>query len=268
MAANDQLRRAIEESGLDVEELASAAQVDPKTARRWLQGRVPYPRHRQIVAQLLNRSEYDLWPDSRQRDRIGEVIGAYPRGSDVHAPDWQSLLRAARQRIDMLGYTLHDVLEAPGIGELLSSKAKAGIPVRIAIADARGGQAVAADLEHRPAGELLRRIGEARARLESFGSVGGLEVREHRVGTTHTIRRFDEQMLVTVHLYGTPGFQAPLIHLHRRRDFGMFDQFAKHFENVWANARPIGAEAPTPAEMSKEEFLDSLDYVWRPGSSG
>jgi transcriptional regulator with XRE-family HTH domain len=265
VVANDQLRRAIEASGLDLDELASRAAVDPKTVRRWLQGRIPHPRHRQLVAQLVNRSEYDLWPEHRQRDRIGEVIGAYPRRSDVHAPDWQSLLRAARQRIDMLGYTLHDVLGTPGIGELMAAKAASGVPVRLSIADASSDQAVAADLEHRPAGELLRRIGQARERLDALVETEGLEAREHRVATTHTILRFDEQMLVTVHLYATPGFQAPLIHLHRRRDFGIFDQFIKHFEDVWAVARPIGDSNSTRAEMSKQELLDSLDNVWHSG---
>jgi len=266
MKANDQLRRAIEEAGLDVDELADRAEVDPKTARRWLEGRVPHPRHRQVVARLVDRSEFDLWPDSRRRDRIGEVVGAYPRRSDTHAPDSLTLLRAARQQVDMLGYTLGDVLGTPGIGELLAAKAGSGVPVRIATADPQGDQAVAADLEHRPAGDLVRRIREARERVAGLAGVEGIEIREHRVGTTHTILRFDSQMLVTVHLYGTPGFQAPLLHLHRQRDFGIFDQFAKHFEYVWTVAQPVGSSADSPEDMSKQELLDSLDYTWRPSS--
>lgn len=266
VAANDQLRRAIEEAGLDLDDLATQAGVDPKTVARWLQGRIPHPRHRQLVAGLVDRSEYDLWPDSRKRDRIGEVVGAYPRRSDIHAPDWQSMLRASRRRIELLGYTLGDVLGTPGVGEQLVAKAREGVVVRVAVADPRSDQAAAADLEHRPAGELLRRVREASERVEPLASADRVEVRLHRVGTTHTIMRFDDQMLVTIHVYGTPGFQAPLLHLHRRRDFGMFDQFAKHLEDVWAASKPTGEHPTTPVEKSKQEFLDSLDYVWRPGS--
>lgn len=266
MPGNQQLRRAIEEAGLDLDDLAEKAGVDPKTARRWLEGRIPHPRHRQLVAQLLARSEYDLWPDSRQRDRIGEVIGAYSRRSDVHVPDWQTLLRASRRQIDMLGYTLSDVIKAPGIGELLAAKAADGALVRIAVADPAGPQAVAADLEHRPAGDLVRRMREVHERLNALAGTDGVQIRAHRVGTTHTILRFDDQLLLTVHLYGTPGFQAPLLHLHRRRDFGMFDQFVKHFEDVWAAARPLQGDPTAREEVPEGDPLDSLDYTWRPSS--
>ncbi len=264
--ANDQLRRTIEEAGLDINELAAQAGVDPKTPQRWIQGRIPHPRHRQLAAQLLGRSEYDLWPDQRrQRDRIGEVIGAYPRRSDANVPDWQTLMRAARRQIDLLGYTLLEVVQTPGIGELLAAKSSGGVPVRIAIAAGNSEQAAGADGEHRPPGQLLRRLRDSSERLAPLAAARGVQIREHHTGTSHTILRFDEQMLVTIHLYGTPGFQAPLLHLHRQRDFGVFDQLAKHLEDVWASATPIAGEPDDPVAAGRvDDSLDELDYVWRP----
>jgi lambda repressor-like predicted transcriptional regulator len=61
--SNDQLRIAIDAAGLTVEELADQIPVDVKTVRRWLAGRVPYPRYRNQVAALLGRSQHELWPE-------------------------------------------------------------------------------------------------------------------------------------------------------------------------------------------------------------
>lgn len=43
-------------------------------------------------------------------------------------------------------------------------------------------------------------------------------------------------MLVTVHLYAAPGPQAPLIHLRRTTDHGLFDRFADHIDAIVQDA--------------------------------
>jgi transcriptional regulator with XRE-family HTH domain len=43
---NESLRRALLRARLSEEDVAVRLQVDPKTVRRWLEGRVPYPQHR------------------------------------------------------------------------------------------------------------------------------------------------------------------------------------------------------------------------------
>ncbi len=60
--------------------------------------------------------------------------------------------------------------------------------------------------------------------------------------------------------------------------YGIFDQLAKHFEDVWDTAVPLGADgrraasstrsaaAAQAAEREKQDFLDSLDYGYRPSS--
>lgn len=54
--ANEALRVAMAEKGETVESLAEKVQVDPKTAARWLAaGRIPHPRTRIAVAELLGR---------------------------------------------------------------------------------------------------------------------------------------------------------------------------------------------------------------------
>lgn len=129
---------------------------------------------------------------------------------------------------------------------------------------------IAADRSQRPPGRLSRRINASRHELEQLQTETGIQCREHRVGTAHTLLRFDENLLLTVALYATPGHEAPLIHLRRRADYGLFDQLAKHFEDIWASAGPIeSAEKAVehqdkPATSAADQLLDGLDYVWRP----
>ena len=94
-------------------------------------------------------------------------------------------------------------------------------------------------------------------------------MREHQAVSPHTILRFDEQMLLTIHLHGTPGVQAPVLHVRREYDYGIFDQLQTHLEKIWDSAAPIEALAvdpkPEPAHTpAKDKLLDQLDYVWRP----
>ena len=81
-------------------------------------------------------------------------------------------------------------------------------------------------------------------------------------------------MLLTIHLHGTPGFQAPTLHLRRQRDYGIFDQIARHLEDVWATGKRLPAhaseephlqKAPLPQKSAADELLDRLETTWRPG---
>jgi hypothetical protein len=46
-------------------------------------------------------------------------------------------------------------------------------------------------------------------------------------------------MIVTPHLYGRPGYQAPLLRLRRLGAGGIFDTYTTHFEDVWATSTPV-----------------------------
>ena len=78
---NETLCRALLRARLTEDDLAAELQVDPKTVRRWLEGRVPYPRHRWALAALLGADEADLWPQLRAR----EVLAGRGPG-DLPAP--------------------------------------------------------------------------------------------------------------------------------------------------------------------------------------
>jgi lambda repressor-like predicted transcriptional regulator len=271
--ANDLLIAAIRESGLDLNEISAIAEVDPRTVQRWLGGRVPHPRYRQKLTAALHVTEADLWPDAvtlRHTSDLEEIAGVWARADDHDATDWRALLRAAEQQVDLLGYSLHQILQARAVNKQLLAKARDGCQIRIAIADPDAEHVLVEDLAQRPAGRLTHQIRAAKEQLSSHLAEHGIQCRRHHVATSHTILRFDEHILLTVHLNATPGVHAPLLHLRRKRDYGIFDQLAKHFEDVWADARPIRAtpEEPAPNKPTvsdpTDKMLDELDYVWRP----
>lgn len=272
--ANDLLTTAIREAGLTRSQLADLAEVDPKTVDRWCTGRVPQPRYRTAVAHQLGVPETDLWPDTvnaRGKDGLEEITGAWARRDEKDVPDWRALLRTAEQQVDLIGYSLLSVLEIRGALKALTAKAAGGVPVRVAVADPDTDHVLAADLASRHPGRLTARIRTAREKLLQASLSGGVEVRQHRVATSHTILRFDDQLLVTIHLYGTPGIQAPVLHLRRDRDYGIFDQLARHIEDIWTTATPIqpgipqtAPEPAAPQRSGADELLDRLEQTWRP----
>lgn len=52
-------------------------------------------------------------------------------------------------------------------------------------------------------------------------------------------------LIVTPHVFGRPGRLAPLFHLRRHREDGIFDNYLTHLEDVWATAVPIPGTAKT-----------------------
>lgn len=274
--ANDLLTTAIRDAGLDLDRVADIAGVDNRTVQRWLGGRVPHPRYRHLLAAHLGLEEHELWPETRRgrgKTALGEITAAYPRRSDPDSPDWRALLRSAQQQVDMLGYSLAHVAQARQITKLLVEKARDGCRIRIALADPTAQPALAADQQQRPPGRLTNRIQDTQRRLTPLLSQPGIELRQHQIATSHTILRFDDHILLTIHLYGTPGFQAPLLHLRRQHDYGLFDQLTKHVEDVWQASQPLDGQSDQPASQTstavkaatdRDEFLDSLGDVWRP----
>jgi transcriptional regulator with XRE-family HTH domain len=68
---NERLRVAIRQANITLEDVARVAGVDVKTVSRWLtKGRVPYPRHRDLVADYLGVNAAELWPTVNVRKSV------------------------------------------------------------------------------------------------------------------------------------------------------------------------------------------------------
>src|SRR5690606_39455201 len=106
-AVNHNLRYALAAARLTPTDVAAALAVDPKTVSRWLQGRIPYPRHRWAVADLLHVDEADLWPEVAPRHQaLAEGVTAlYPHRWAVPQTAWRNHFRAARTARRISAYT-------------------------------------------------------------------------------------------------------------------------------------------------------------------
>ncbi len=65
-------------------------------------------------------------------------------------------------------------------------------------------------------------------------------------GTTlyNSLFRFDDALLVNTHVWGLIAYSAPVLHLRRRSDGGLFDTYAQSFEAGWAQAAPAYHRGP------------------------
>jgi hypothetical protein len=243
--SNERLIATVARSGLTLEQVARNVSVDAKTVQRWVAGRTPHPRHRYAMAQLLEESEEFLWPDARRRPAdakaaTAEVVAAHPHRTELNADRWWDLFTGAETQIDLLGYTLYFLPHQHSqLVELLVDKCEQGCRVRIALADPDSEHVRRRDEEEHEAITLVPRIRTTLAAFEPLQHCENAELRYQDVPLYNSIFRFDDQMLVTPHLYGIPGREAPLLHLRRLGPSGIFSRFSAHFEGVWSDSRPI-----------------------------
>ena len=246
---NMRLKAALTAARLTVEDVAEKAAVDPKTVQRWIKGRTPHPRHRWALVTLLGESEDYLWPPEDKPAGTDitcteEVVAAFSHRADASQARWWDLLQGARSSIDLLGYAmLHLPEQHPDLMALLRRKGSAACRIRIALADPDSEEAARRDAEEGLDGGLLARI---RTSAKYFGELGDCEnvvMRFHSTPMYNSIFRFDDQMLVTPHIFATPGSKAPMIQLRKRKAGGVFDGFAQHFEDIWTIAVPVEAAA-------------------------
>jgi transcriptional regulator with XRE-family HTH domain len=218
---NDNLRQALQQAGLTGEDLAQIVEVDARTVRRWLTGTTPFARQRGKVARALDTTEHDLWPEiaiappPRATKQPTDLVAGYTTASDLDAPDWKALMRDATDQIELLGDTLHQILTTTGVPELLAAKAAHGCAVRILISRPGPHLAPLADQS-----EIAIRVLEGPAH--------------------HTIYRFDEQLLLLLHLADEDPERALSFHLRRASAGGLFDRLTEHYRYLWEDdSQPI-----------------------------
>jgi transcriptional regulator with XRE-family HTH domain len=168
---NERLRVAMTAKGIEIETLARAVGVDPKTVQRWLTGRVPHPRHRWRTCDLLCQSERDLWPDvglgAPGAPHTSEIVAAYAHRADAPSQLWDGLLDRVSTNVDLLGYAMLFYPEQhPHLARVLEAKCAAGLRVRIALADPDSAEVKARDALEGLGGTLPARIRSTVSHLE------------------------------------------------------------------------------------------------------
>ena len=140
---NQRLRQALAASGITQADLAERVGVDAKSVERWItQDRLPHPATRASIAHALGQDETYFWPallGTRQsRDATeSELVQIWPTRNAVPGEVWRSLLRQARQQVDILIYAGSFLFEAYDLVETIRTKSAEGTDFRILIGDGR-----------------------------------------------------------------------------------------------------------------------------------
>ncbi|WP_369201692.1 helix-turn-helix domain-containing protein [Streptomyces sp. PU-14G] len=242
---NERLRAVMAAGGWTYSDLANATGVDPKSVERWVNlARTPRRVTALKAAEALGEDVHALWPTLRQaraaRAVSPELVALYDQRADLPVSAFVDLFAQARERIDVLVYAAVFIHEAyPRLNDLLRERVAEGRSVRIAVGDADS-----ANVQQRGNEEAFGHGIESRCRLAlmhylPLATVPGVELRTHATTLYNSLYRADDQMLVNAHVWGVNAYGAPVWHLRRNGDRGMFARYTQSFEAVWDTAQPV-----------------------------
>jgi transcriptional regulator with XRE-family HTH domain len=240
---NETLRHALLRARLTEDDVAARLQVDPKTVRRWLEGRVPYLRHRWALTGLLDADEADLWPEVRAaitaRSRPAEIKAVYPHRNAVPGEAWLALFSAAEQEIGVLACSGRFLAMQPGVMGVLAGKGRDGVRVRICLRDPDGPATAEGSARGDGNSAATAGIGEALALFRQLRDSPGIEVRLHRAFLYNSIYRADDQLLVSQHIYGIADEHVPVLYLRSANHDDMVTTYADAFDRIWTSSLPL-----------------------------
>ncbi|MGL5865357.1 MAG: hypothetical protein ACRCYX_05700 [Dermatophilaceae bacterium] len=201
----------------------------------------PHRRMAVQAAQLLGVPASWLWPelDTAHYGEVAEVVAFYPHRSAMPAAVLLEALTATRERIDIITYASLFLPEQHADAvELIRHKAQNGAKVRIALGDPDSPEIELRDREEATNGGIPGRIRMATTYYSPLAGVPGVEFHLHRTTLYNTMIRCDDHMLINQHIYGTYGYQAPMLHLRRIETGGLFATYERSIDKVWAASYP------------------------------
>jgi transcriptional regulator with XRE-family HTH domain len=240
---NEPLRRALLRARLREDDVAALLGVDPKTVRRWLNGRVPYPHNRAAIADLVGADQAELWPDAggllAARSRPEEFGTVYPHRWAVPREVWTRLFGSAEREIAILAYSALFLAEDARVLPILADKGRVGVTVRIALGDPDGPTVAEHGEEEGISEAMPAKIRNALILYRPLCLVENIEIRLHQTVLYNSIYRADDQVLINQHTYGIPAARAPIFRLINTGSGEMAALYLDSFERVWASAAPL-----------------------------
>lgn len=239
---NETLRRAMFRARFSEEDVASRLAVDPKTVRRWIEGRVPYPRHRWALAAMLRSNEQDLWPgltpEAGSTSIPSEVVAVYPHRWAVPREVWHRLFGETQHEISILAYSSLFLAEDSGLLGAITARAKTGVSIRIALGDPDCLRVAERGRQEGIDDAMAAKIRNALALYGPLLHAGTADIRLHRTVLYNSIYQADDGMLVNQHAYGTPAAYSPVLYVRRSTETEMFAGYLASFERIWQIAAP------------------------------
>ena len=240
---NEPLRRAVLRARLRENDVAARLGVDPKTVRRWLNGRIPYTSTRLALAELLDANEADLWPGAggplTMSSRPAEMGSIYPHRWAVSRETWARFFESAEHEVGILAYSALFLAEDAGIVATLVAKGRNGVTVRIALGDPNSTYVAQRGEEEGIGDAMAAKIRNALTLFGPLTEVGNVEIRLHKAVLYNSIYLADDDLLVNQHVYGTPAAHAPVFSLHAAEEKSMATAYADSFDRIWDAAKPL-----------------------------
>lgn len=240
---NENLRRAMLRVRLREDDVAARLSVDPKTVRRWLEGRVPYPSNRAALASLIGADEADLWPEVGgplvERKRPEELARVYPHRWAISRETWARFFSSAEQEIDILAYSALFLAEDAGFLDIVAGKARAGVRVRITLGDPDSPRVAERGAEEGIGDAMPAKVRNALALFRPLCAVPNVELRLHEAILYNSIYRADDQLFVNQHTYGIPAAHSPVFQIASASSGDMAGTYLDSIERIWSAASPI-----------------------------
>jgi hypothetical protein len=244
--ANERLRRAIQQAGLGLDDVADHVGVDVKTAERWItRGRLPHARNRAQAACLLSVDELELWPEAAERRNgrsvsDGELVRFYAHRGLVPHDRWYELLDAAIDRFDLLVYAGLFLLDGRSdLPALVRRKAESGVRVRLLYGNPDCAAVAQRGAEEGIGDGLAARIRLVLGYMREAFELPGVSMRLHETVLYNSLYRYDDDVLVNSHSYGVAAGQSPVMHVRRLAGGHLFNRYMAGFERVWKEAAPL-----------------------------
>jgi hypothetical protein len=235
---NKALRRALADADLTEVDVAVRCEVDLKTVRAWLSGRLPYPRNRRRIARLVARDETDLWRGADVGPESGDVRLAYPHRWAVPRDEWISLFASATQEIGILVYAGLFLAEDDGIRCILADKARTGVRVRILLGDPGSRSILQRGADEGIGDAMAAKARNALAHYRTLSALEHVQLRLHETVLYASVYRADDQLLANVHAYGLAAAQTPVFRIGATQGGEVARLYLDSFERVWRTAKP------------------------------